>query len=149
MVVDTATLADIPRLCELLAHLFEQEHEFRPDPERQTAGLRRIIDDDSVGRILVLRDGGEPIGMVNLLYTVSTALGGRVALLEDMVIDPVRRGAGEGRRLLEAAVERAKRDGCLRVTLLTDGDNEGAQRFYRRGGFEGSEMVPMRRMIGR
>ena len=141
---------EIPRLCELLAELFAREAEFRPDPERQAAGLRRIIDRPEVGRILVLRPAGgagEAIGMVNLLFTVSTALGAPVALLEDLVIAPDHRGGGHGSRLLTAALEHAEAAGCARVTLLTDHDNEAAQRFYRRHGFESSVMLPMRRLI--
>lgn len=144
--VAIARAEEIPRLCELLAHLFEQEAEFRPDPERQAAGLRRIIDHPEVGRILVSRLEGEVIGMANLLFTVSTALGAPVALLEDMVIHPDHRGRGHGSRLLRAALESAEAAGCARVTLLTDRDNEAAQRFYRRHGFDASDMLPMRRL---
>ena len=144
MEVGEAIVGEIPRLCELLAELFTQEAEFRPDPERQAAGLRRIIDHPEVGSILVLRRDGEAIGMVNLLFTVSTALGAPVALLEDMVIHPDHRGDGHGSRLVQAAVERAEAAGCARITLLTDHDNEAAQRFYRRHGFESSSMLPMR-----
>ena len=140
----TATLDDIPQLCELLALLFVQEAEFRPDRALQAAGLKRIIERPEAGRILVLRDGETIIAMVNLLFTVSTALGGRVALLEDMVVHPAHRGVGTGSTLLQAAIDVARSAGCRRITLLTDGDNRAAQRFYRRHGFEPSSMLPMR-----
>ena len=144
MELSVANHADIPALCDLLVLLFDQEAEFRPDPALQVAGLRRILDDPDRGRILVLRERGLPVAMVNLLYTVSTALGAPVALLEDMVVHPDHRGEGAGSMLLQAAIETAGRAGCRRITLLTDHDNEAAQRFYRRHGFEGSSMVPMR-----
>jgi GNAT superfamily N-acetyltransferase len=82
--------------------------------------------------------------MVNLLYTVSTALGDRVALLEDMVVSPNVRGSGVGSRLLEQAIQLARLDGCKRITLLTDRANEPAQRFYQKHGFVSSVMVPLR-----
>jgi ribosomal protein S18 acetylase RimI-like enzyme len=68
--------------------------------------------------------------MVSLLYTVSTYLGGRVALLENMVVDPARRGRGYGRELLRSAIEHAQKAGCRRITLLTDEDNAAARTFY-------------------
>ena len=142
-----ATHDDIPALRDLLALLFSQEAEFRPDPVLQAAGLRRILDDPERGCILVLRERGRPIAMVNLLFTVSTALGAPVALLEDMVVHPDHRGEGVGSRLVEAAIETARESGCRRITLLTDHDNEAAQRFYGRHGFEPSSMIPMRRAI--
>jgi GNAT superfamily N-acetyltransferase len=85
--------------------------------------------------------------MVNLLYTVSTALGARVAMLEDMVVTRQQRGGGIGTLLLQAAIALARADGCQRITLLTDTDNASAHRFYRRHGFVASPMVPFRLML--
>jgi len=144
MEISQATVEDIPQLCELLALLFDQEAEFRPDSALQAAGLRQIIAFPERGRILALRDGQSVIGMVNLLFTVSTALGGRVAILEDMVVRPGCRRKGVGSMLLKEAVAFAESAGCLRITLLTDAANASAQRFYRRHGFNASDMVTMR-----
>ena len=85
--------------------------------------------------------------MVGLLYTISTALGARVALLEDMVVAPAWRNAGFGSQLLEAAIAQARQAGCQRITLLTDDINTDAQRFYGRHGFTRSPMVPFRRLL--
>jgi GNAT superfamily N-acetyltransferase len=142
-----ATLDDIPALAELLSALFAQEAEFKPQTALQEEGLRLIITDPAVGRILVASKGGTAVGMVNLLYTVSTALGARVAILEDMVVRPDARGAGIGALLVRAAIAHARADGCRRITLLTDADNESAHRFYRRHGFAGSPMIPFRLML--
>jgi len=138
---------DVEQLCQLLAQLFAQEAEFSPDPELQAKGLLLILKGQDVGRILLVESGGQIIGMINLLYTVSTALGGRVALLEDMVVDRSFRGLGVGERLLNAGLDQARADGCLRVTLLTDQDNGRAHSFYERNGFVRSPMVPFRRLL--
>lgn len=145
--ITPATPNDIPQLCELLELLFSQEAEFRPCRTTQAAGLQQIIDFPERGQILVLRDGGSVLGMVNLLFTVSTALGGRVAILEDMIVRPAHRGSGAGSMLLRAAINFARSVGCRRLTLLTDRTNESAQRFYRRHGFSPSEMVPLRLLL--
>ncbi len=142
--IATATAADIPQFCALLAILFTQEADFQPDASKQTAGLRQIIEHPEVGRILALREDDRIIGMVNLLFTVSTACGGKVALLEDMIVHPARSGDGLGGKLLEAAIELARREGCLRITLLTDRANDAAIGFYQRHGFGMSEMLPLR-----
>ncbi|MGE3771822.1 MAG: GNAT family N-acetyltransferase [Gammaproteobacteria bacterium] len=147
MHVTPATAADTPALCGLLDLLFTQEAEFIPDRDAQIRGLRAIVDDAALGTILVARDDGEVVGMVNLLWTVSTALGARVALLEDMVVAPDVRGRGVGGELLEAAVRYARDRGCRRITLLTDADNDRAQAFYRRHGFVASPMLPFRRLL--
>ncbi len=144
MEITTAISSDIPQLCLLLNVLFSQEAEFKPDSEAQSRGLSAIIDNAETGDIIVAHDAGQIIGMVNLLYTVSTALGARVAILEDMVISPNYRDKGVGSKLLKYALEFAKSQGCQRVTLLTDDDNIGAHRFYERHAFKRSTMVPFR-----
>ena len=148
MEVSPATDADVPALCELLGLLFAQESEFHPAVDRQAAGLRTILGHPDAGKVLVLRDGPLVVGMGTLLFLPSTALGGRVALLEDMVVKPVARGAGGGGRLLRAAIDYARSAGCLRITLLTDAHNVAAQRFYGRHGFARSAMIPMRLLLG-
>lgn len=143
-VVSPATEADIPALSNLLSILFAQEAEFKPDHAAQSKGLGQIIRNPELGAVLVGREGGNIVGMVNLLYTVSTALGERVALLEDMVVAPEARGSGVGSEILSQAIAYARQQGCKRITLLTDSDNLAAQRFYVRHGFGVSSMLPLR-----
>ncbi len=144
MLIQLATTTYIPALVRLLEHLFSQEAEFQPDHAAQTRGLQRIIDDAQIGEILLAKQSEQVIGMVNMLYTISTALGEPVALLEDMVVAPAQRGAGTGSQLLQAAIAHARQRGCKRLTLLTDTNNEAAQRFYARHGFIRSSMLPLR-----
>jgi GNAT superfamily N-acetyltransferase len=144
MHIEKATSADIPALSELLSALFSQEEEFTPNPEAQSKGLTQIINHPEAGAVLLARQGGQVVGMANLLFTVSTALGERVALLEDMVVSSSARRAGVGTRLLAEAISFSRSQGCKRITLLTDRANEAAQRFYGRQGFVASNMVPMR-----
>ena len=144
MHVTAATDAEIPLLCELLHELFSQESEFTPDAVKQRCGLERIMANPAIGTILVARDNEVVVGMVSLLFTESTALGARVALLEDMVVRPAARGRGIGTMLLQAAFQAARAEGCRRITLLTDATNTAAQRFYARHGFGASPMIPLR-----
>jgi GNAT superfamily N-acetyltransferase len=146
--ISEATLDDIPQLCELLNLLFTQEADFRPDREKQSRGLHQIMEHPEVGCILAARDGPTVVGMVNILFTISTACGGRVAIVEDMVVRPELRGDGVGSALLQESIRLARGTGCLRVTVLTDRTNDAAIRFYQRRGFALSEMVPLRLPLG-
>jgi len=141
---DLARSEDVPQLTELLGLLLAQEADFAPDPERQRRALNAIVADASIGRIYVMRERAELIAMASLLYTVSTAEGGKAAWLEDLVVRPSRRGRGIGRMLLQQVAARARADGVLRLTLLTDPGNERAHALYRGLGFEFSAMRPMR-----
>jgi GNAT superfamily N-acetyltransferase len=140
-------MADIPQLCGLLTLLFTLEADFTPDAERQSRGLRLIIERPEIGRICCACDGDNIIGMVSILFTISTAEGGLAAWLEDMVMHPKWRGKGIGERLLNEAVKEARAAGCTRITLLTDATNDSAIRIYQRAGFARSQMVPLRLSI--
>lgn len=141
--VRPATIDDVPELCGLLGELFSLEAEFEPDTAKQETALREIITHPETGRILVLHDNGAVIGMVSLLFTISTACGGKAILLEDMVIKSSHRSKGTGSILLGHAMAFARSNGYTRITLLTDSD-AAAIRFYERHGFSLSSMVPMR-----
>jgi GNAT superfamily N-acetyltransferase len=142
-----AVESDVPRCAELLGILFSQEHEFTPDAELQSKGLLMIIHKPELGRIFVAEVDGVIQGMVMLLFTVSTFLGQRVALLEDMVVDPAWRGKGLGSLLMDHVLHFARREGLGRITLLTDRDNEGAQQFYASKSFTRSGMVVFRKLL--
>ncbi len=148
MIITLATLNDIPVLCELLTVLFTQEAEFLPDNVAQTRGLAHIIEHPEIGCILIARRQAQIVGMVNLLYTISTALGERVALLEDMVVAESVRRQGIGSQLLAGAIKYAESQGCKRITLLTDQSNQSAHQFYVKHGFRLSPMVPLRLNLG-
>jgi GNAT superfamily N-acetyltransferase len=147
LVINKATVDDIAPLCGLLDILFSQELEFSADVNTQTRGLRAIVENPELGIILVVRRNTELLGMVNLLFTVSTALGGRVAILEDMVVVPTERGSGVGSSLLSAAIATAREQGCQRITLLTDSANTKAHSFYENQGFTRSQMIAFRQLL--
>jgi GNAT superfamily N-acetyltransferase len=142
--IEPATLDDLPQLADLLFDLFSHEADFIPDRDKQLRGLRLILEQPNRGRIFVLRTGHRIIGMINLLITISTAEGGFVLILEDLVVHSDHRGQGYGGRLLEHALDYARSKGFLRITLLTDKMENRPREFYEQHGFRQSGMVPMR-----
>ncbi len=142
-----AKVEDIKELCRFLNELFTQEAEFTPDEAAQERALKKIISDESVGEIFVAQKDDEIVAMVNILYTVSTALGAKVAILEDMIVDKRYRGQDIGSSLIEFALNCVKAKGCKRVTLLSDSDNFKAHKFYEKHGFAKSTMIPFRKII--
>jgi GNAT superfamily N-acetyltransferase len=145
--IDFATTADLPQLADLLSELFALESDFTPERDKQLRGLRLILDEPQLGKLFVLRVDGKVAGMANALITVSTAEGGKVLLLEDVIVSRAHRGGGYGRKLVEHVLAWAKRQGMTRVTLLADRDNAPALDFYRALGFEGSHMTVLRKRL--
>ena len=145
--IEPATIEDMPQLVELLVALFEEEADFHPDRQKQEHGLKLILEQPTRGRIFVLRTDHKIIGMVNLLFTISTAEGGFVIVMEDLIIHPQHRRQGYGGRLLEHVVTFAERKKFKRITLLTDRISEESQEFFEAHGFKKSSMIPMRRVF--
>lgn len=142
--IEPATLDDLPRLVDLTMALFEMEEDFNPDRSKQERGLRSILEQPNRGRIFVVRTDYEILGMVNVLFTISTAMGGFVILLEDVIIHPEFRGLGYGTQLMEYVIEFARRKDFKRITLLTDKISAESQRFFEKLLFRHSSMIPMR-----
>jgi GNAT superfamily N-acetyltransferase len=142
--IEPATLDDLPELIELLFELFSQESDFVPDRDKEMRGLRLLLEQPSRGRVFVLRSPNKIVGMVNLLITISTAEGGFVLVLEDLIVHKEHRRQGFGTQLLHYAIDFAKKKKFLRITLLTDKPNEQLKRFFAKNGFVESSMIPMR-----
>jgi GNAT superfamily N-acetyltransferase len=137
VIIEPATEADLDELSELVGELFAQESDFRPNKDKQLRGLRLIFEQPNRGRVFVLRR----------LFTISTAEGGFVVLLEDLVIHKEYQAHGYGSKLLQHAIDFARQKNFLRITLLTDRPENLAQEFFRRHGFHESSMIPMRLLI--
>ncbi|MEO7724124.1 MAG: GNAT family N-acetyltransferase [Chthoniobacterales bacterium] len=147
VVIEPAISEDLDELSSLLGELFSEESDFRPDKAKQLRGLRLIFEQPNRGRVFVLRRDRTIVGMMNLLFTISTAEGGFVILLEDLVIHKEHRGHGYGSMLLDYAIEFARQKNFRRITLLTDRPELRSQSFFRKHGFYESPMLPMRLLM--
>ncbi|MGI8955685.1 MAG: GNAT family N-acetyltransferase [Chthoniobacterales bacterium] len=147
VVIESAISEDLDELSSLLGELFSEESDFRPDKAKQLRGLRLIFEQPNRGRVFVLRRDRTIVGMMNLLFTISTAEGGFVILLEDLVIHKEHRGHGYGSMLLDYALEFARQKNFRRITLLTDRPELRSQSFFRKHGFYESPMLPMRLLL--
>jgi len=145
--VEPATIEDLPELIQLVADLMSHQEDFNPNRSAHQRGLSLILEQPNRGRIFVLRNDDRIFGMANLLFTISTAIGGLVILLEDFVIHPNHRGQGYGAMLLDYVIDFAKKKNFKRITLLTDKLGSDAQHFFKKEGFDHSHLVPMRMMI--
>jgi len=146
--IETATIEDLDELTELVMELLELQGDFiTPVRSVQEHGLRLILESPNRGRIFILRNDHAIIGMVNLLFTISTAVGGMVILLEDFIIHPSHRGQGFGTQLINHVRKFAKDKNFLRITLLTDKISTNSQNFFKAQGFNHSTLTPMRMIV--
>ncbi len=137
---------DIERMSCLLSQLFSIETDFVPDDEKQRQGLRQLLATPDA-RILVAEGQGDIVGMATLQVLVSTAEGGPVGLVEDVVVDRDWRGRGVGSALLHHLTRWAEENRLSRLQLAMDSGNSAASGFYKRNGWNGTDLVMLRRRI--
>jgi GNAT superfamily N-acetyltransferase len=145
---EQAVQSDIPDLLDLLKILFEIEKEFQYDPERQTAGLRLLIDSDT-SVIFICREEktGRILAMATVQLLISTAEGGLSAQIEDVVVLHDSRKMGIGSQLLEVCQVWSIERGALRMQLSADDRNVRAKKFYIQNGWICSEMRIFRKKL--
>lgn len=145
--VRPAVADDLPALVGLLQQLFSLEADFVPDAAKQRRGLELLLQRPQQAVVLVALRNGEVVGMCSAQLLVSTAQGGEVALVEDVVVDAGRRGDGTGTALLEALQRWAQGRGLSRLQLLADRGNTPALDFYYRRGWSPTQLSAWRRFL--
>jgi GNAT superfamily N-acetyltransferase len=141
-----AEMTDLDTLVNLLSELFAIEEDFVFDPSKQRAGLALIVGSGK-DRVLIAEHEGRVIGMCSVQTLISTAEGGRVGLVEDMVVSKAFLGQGIGRRLLGELERWADETGLTRLQLLADRSNRPALSFYDKLGWRRTELVGLRKML--
>ena len=80
----------------------------------------------------------ERVGIAVCFFGLSTFRARPLLNIHDLAVLPEYQGKGVGPALLEAVEERARREGCCKLTLEVLDDNTRARAVYRRFGFEDS-----------
>jgi GNAT superfamily N-acetyltransferase len=124
--------ADAVRL--LVAQL--REHGIDTSERAVRAAVDGAIEEPSRGRVLIVRDGEDAIGVGYVSFVWSLEHGGRSAWLEELYVVPERREHGVGTALLHAAFGIARLEGCVAIDLEVEAAHERVTSLYRREGFE-------------
>lgn len=143
---------DIPALCRLLEQLFSLEADFQPDSEKQARALARLIARSEAGSspaclVWLALDGREVVGMCTVQVYISTAEGGDVGLVEDVIVSADYRQYGVGRDMLAGLEDWARQQGLTRLQLLADSHNQRALAFYQRNGWRHTQLVCQRKHL--
>lgn len=131
--IEPAGPAEAAEVIELIHRVFD-EYGFIWDPEEEFWDL--LGDDfpyaEPRGAIWVGRDAERRI-----VGSIAAELveEGAAAEFHRLYLDAQLRGAGHGRRLMQEAIDWARRAGCERVVLWSDTRFEDAHRLYERLGF--------------
>ncbi len=95
-----------------------------------------MIDASANEQLFVAELDGEVVGTFQLLYTRSLPSRGSLSMIIEAVqTRPDMRGRGIGARMIDYAVEEARRRDCRLAQLTSNSVRTDAHRFYERQGF--------------
>lgn len=95
---------------------------------------RLLGDDDRDFHCLIADHDGTPVGLTHYLFHRHCWRVENVCYLQDLYADPVVRGTGVGRQLIEAVYAAADVAGSPSVYWLTQDDNAAGRQLYDRVG---------------
>jgi GNAT superfamily N-acetyltransferase len=91
---------------------------------------RRVFDPASAIAMRVAEIDGDVMGFALYLTHEGTWISGKDCYLEDLFVDPVARGGGAGRALMDDLVALCKKNGWSRLYWHTSEQNKAARALY-------------------
>jgi ribosomal protein S18 acetylase RimI-like enzyme len=132
--ISVARPADLTDLLSLVRAYYRFDGiRFRKDT---ATAIGRLVASRSLGRVWIMRHGPSAVGYAILTFNFDAEYGGLQAMLTDLYIRPRHRRQGLGRRTLDLISAYCRSKGIGTIELQVEEDNEKAQDFYRRLGFE-------------
>ena len=140
-----AALDDLFSMTELLSELFNIEADFTPNLAHQREGLAALMASRNC-TLLVAVSQCQIVGMCTLQPLISTAEGGAVGMVEDLIVAEKFRHRGVGLKLLQGIEQVAQERGMLRLQLLTDKD-EITETFFNKTGWKPTQLIVKRKLL--
>ncbi|MEN8653173.1 GNAT family N-acetyltransferase [Streptomyces sp. 21So2-11] len=135
-----ATRADDNDLAELARDTWSPLHAVHPRAEPPYAPF--FDDKYPPEEILVAEVDGRIAGFIRLLGPSHLAANAHVRLIQGLAVAGWSRGRGVARALLRAAMDDARRQGAVRITLRVLGHNAPARALYASEGFGVEGVLP-------
>lgn len=146
-----ASTQDIPAATAAVRSLLVELGASPPPAAAMRESARALIADPDAGALIVTEVEGELAGVLAASWQLALHCAGRYALIQDLWVDPARRGEGVGRDLIAGLCRRAVELGLARVEVgLPRPDYPGlaaTSAFYAANGFTALG-VRMRRGLG-
>ena len=118
-------------------------YEVAPSDSELLALSEALVDHPELeGLQLIARDEtGRAVGFATIFWSWSTLQAARIAVMNDLFVDPAGRGGGYAEALIRACAERARERGAATLEWQTAKDNFRAQAVYDRVGGRRSEWL--------
>ena len=130
----------------LMREFYLHERLVLDEPAARRA-LAALLAAPSLGRVWFVEGGGAPAGYMVVTLGFSLEFAGKFALLDELYVREGFRGGGVGARAVEEAAAACAAWGVRALRLEVAWQNDGAQRLYRRLGFDAHDRHIMTRWL--
>jgi GNAT superfamily N-acetyltransferase len=112
-----ATLQDVPAIAIAVRELLIELGADPTLPAALEAPARALIEDGSLGVILVAEEQDQIVGLLGVSWQVAIRIPGRYGLIQELWVHPSWRGRAIGGDLLEALSKLARRQQIMRLEV--------------------------------
>lgn len=128
MIIEKATLQDIPQIMNLYTGLYD----FHCTLEKAQERYRSILGNKNY-TLLVAREDGQILGTA--LVIVCTGIPEDFLVIEDVIVNEEIRGKGIGKAIFAQIDTMAEEMQCNYAILISSGFRKGAHQFYEKMGY--------------
>jgi len=143
--VRRAIISDEAQVFKLFSRLTSRQRtdKYRVDQKTGHEVFRKIIDNPTLGVILVALEDDMILGVISLSYPVAIRCSGPYARIEEYIVDEENRGKGIGGMLLDAAISEAIGMGCFDLQVNNPSDL-GRPLYLKRNFEEGGDYMRLK-----
>ena len=133
----------------LLPFVQQFYHHFKyPYQEEQKSNvLSHLMQDESLGRIMLIEHGESAIGYILLAFSFSLEFNGPIAFIDELFIEPSGRQKGVGSQVLSQVENLCASLGMKAVRLESEAHNERATALYARSGYHDHKRHLMTKLL--
>jgi len=141
ILVREAAKADLPVIRGLLAELTAAMDDTECIDIRLAARTWERLLKDASSHFLVAATKDTPVGFIHFTVRQTVLHRSPSAMIDELVVTKEYQGKGVGRQLVLAVIEKCRQLGCCEVEVSTEKTNVAARRFYRKCGFNKTELL--------
>ena len=138
LIIRSAKTEDIEKIITLLIELG------RPRPNKNDkkvfSELIQSYLDDFDKEILIVKNSSDVIGMISIMYLTRLNQKQQEMYIPELIIQKEFRNTGIGKKLINAAIELAKKKNCHRIRLESGNQRTESHMFYEKNNFEQSAL---------
>lgn len=133
--ITAATENDFPGILSLI----QEFATFQKTPEKVTINLQQMMEGKGLFNAFVAKQDGAIVGFASYFPTWYS-WSGRALYLDDLYVQDAYRKKGIGKALLDAVIDKARMENCIKVRWQVSNWNTNAIGFYKKMGADIDEV---------